>query len=184
MSEPLVDAEDILILWQSAYGQLEEELRDEFLNSDIVEELCYFHIDVLQNAILARNLILKDILTYAQVHPSKSSDKINAVNFVYHEPDIGAYLHDGKIYSVRMDRKSNQIQAWEYNKERKEYRRPFFSADERRILYSLRASARFTLSLAEKYSIETGICCHCGRYLSAKKSVANGMGPVCRKHYH
>lgn len=184
LSEPFSEAEDILLLWQSTYGQLDEELREEFLNSDIVEELCYFHINVIQSAILANNLILKDILTYAQVHPYNSHENTVRLNSVNQEPDIGAYMHDGKIYSVRINRKLNQIQAWEYDKEKKEYRRPFFSADERRILYSLTPSNRLTLRLAQKYSIETGICCHCGRYLSAKKSVAAGMGPVCRKYYH
>lgn len=178
------DPEDILMLWQSEYGPLDEELREEFLHSDLVDELCYFHIDIIQNAILAKNVRLRDILTYAYVHPYKPELQENDLNSFQSEPEVGAYFYSGKIYSVRRDRKTGTLQAWEFDKSKKEYRRPFFSADERKIIYSLRPSARLTLKTAQKHSIETGICCHCGRYLTAERSVANGMGPVCRRHYH
>lgn len=184
MTEPLTEAEDILLLWQSLHGPLDEEIREEFLYSEIVEELRYFHINVIHNALLAKNVRLKDILTYAYVHPYVPGEKGVDPSFEYSEPDVGAHLLEGTLYSVRRDRKTDQIQVWEFNPTKKEYRRPFFSAEEHKILQLLGSGTKLTLRLAQKYSIETGICCHCGRYLSAKKSVASGMGPICKKYYH
>ena len=184
MKEPLIEPEDILFLWQSQYGQLDEEMRNDFLESEIVEELCYYEIDLIQNAILAKNLRLKDILTYVYVHPKLSASQVSRLETERLIPEPGAYIFRGNLCSIRRDRKTDQIQAWIYKSDKKIYERPFFSADEREIIYSLSTRNRLTLQLAQKYSIETGICCHCGRYLSAKKSIANGMGPICKKHYH
>lgn len=180
---PYSDPEDILQLWQLQYGVLDEEDRDEFLFSPITEELSNFSLDVIQNAILRGNVSLKHILTFAYRHSGTYEGPVLLSSFTS-EIDVGAYALDGKIFSIRKDKQSGNLQAWEYDSVKREYRRPFFSSDERLILGKLDSSKRLTLRMAERYSLETGICCHCGRYLSARKSVSRGMGPVCRKLYH
>lgn len=180
MSLAMNDPEDVLHLWQQAFGFLEEEQREDFLFDPTVEEICFYHIDLIEDAINKNNARVKDILLYVQSHPHKPREENGEP---YLGADVGAYFFEGKIYSVRRDRKSNNLQAWEFDKVKLEYKRPFFSSDERRILSSLNSNLRLSLALAQKYSIETGLCCHCGRYLTAKKSVANGMGPVCKSYY-
>jgi hypothetical protein len=175
------EPEDFLHLWQQTYGHLDEELREAFLFNSVVQEICCYHIDLIQDALSNNNAKLTDILLYVQSHPyipreEKSPD--------FNRVEVGAYLFEGKVFSVRRDRKTGTLNAWEFVHERNEYRRPFFSAEEKRILSLLTTNSRLSLVLALKYSIETGICCHCGRFLTAKKSIANGMGPVCKSYYH
>jgi hypothetical protein len=175
------DPEDFLYLWQNTFGFLEEDMREKFLFNPIVQEICCYHIDLIQDAILKDNAKIRDILLYVQSHPHKPRDEKTGA---YFGVEMGAYFFEGKVISVRRDRKSQELRAWEFDKLKGEFRRPFFSSEERRILSSLDINSRLSLTLAQKYSIETGICCHCGRYLSAKKSVVNGMGPICKSHYH
>ena len=185
MSDRLTDEDDILMLWQSNFGYIDEDIRDRFLDSDIVEELCYFNLDLIQEAMLKGKARLREILDYARSNDyifSKTTKE--SVGRIETRLRGGAYLLENRIFAVRKDRKTNEWQAWEFDRIKRDYKRPFFSADENRIINLLDENCRLTFAMAEKFSIETGICCHCGRYLSAKKSVARGMGPVCKKHYH
>lgn len=42
---------------------------------------------------------------------------------------------------------------------------------------------KMTIEAAEAYSLKIGHCCCCGKTLTNLKSVALGIGPVCRKKY-
>ena len=175
------DPEDLLHLWQQTYGLLDEEMREDFLFNPIAEEICCYHIDLIQDAILKNNSKLKDILIYVQSHPHVPREEKDGAYFAV---GVGAYYFEGKIFSVRREKKTENLQAWEFDTQKREYRRPFFSSEEQRILSALSIKFRLSLALAQKHSIETGICCHCGRSLTNKKSIANGMGPVCKTYYH
>lgn len=48
---------------------------------------------------------------------------------------------------------------------------------------TLCADDKMTIEAAEAYSLKIGHCCCCGKELTNLKSVALGIGPVCRKKY-
>ena len=45
----------------------------------------------------------------------------------------------------------------------------------------LKASDKMSLEDAKAFGVETGICCVCGAFLTDERSVAEGIGPVCRE---
>lgn len=98
--------------------------------------------------------------------------------------DVGAYLLEGSIYSIRKGNQSGRWQVWSYDKRLGKYQREPISTKEREILKKVQPTDRLTLALAVKYSAHTGLCVHCGRTLTLLKSVAGGMGAVCAKKYH
>ena len=48
---------------------------------------------------------------------------------------------------------------------------------------TLCAADKMTIEDAEAFSLKIGHCCCCGKELTNLKSVALGIGPVCRKKY-
>lgn len=98
--------------------------------------------------------------------------------------EVGAYLLDGVIYSIRLGRESHKFQVWYYSKEYNKYIREPNKSVEKELLKKLQPTDRLTLDLAIKYSAQTGICVHCGRTLTLLKSVAGGMGAVCARKYN
>jgi hypothetical protein len=98
--------------------------------------------------------------------------------------EVGAYLLDGTIYSIRLGNQSKKWQVWSYDKQEGKYLREPIQAKEDSILQSVQPTNRLTLENAIKYSVQTGICCHCGRTLTVLKSVAGGIGPICAKRYN
>ena len=94
--------------------------------------------------------------------------------------EVGAYLHNGTIYSIRQGQESKKWQVWSYNDIAKKYLR---NDTLQPILKEITPNNRLTLEQAVKYSVQTGICCHCGRTLTVLKSVAGGIGPICAKRY-
>jgi hypothetical protein len=170
---------EILFVWEGRHGRLDESQRQEFLKNKIVKSLTQFDINLIQDAVLADRLLLKDILRFV---------KENADSFAKAEPEsriteVGAYLYAGTVYSVRRDRRAQEWQIWFYEESRKKYKRLDNSEKEKVLLRKLTPKSRLTLNKATKYSLETGVCCHCGRRLSALKSVVQGMGPVCKTFY-
>ena len=97
--------------------------------------------------------------------------------------EVGAYLFDGVIYSIRLGNQSKKWQVWSYSDTYKKYLREDDKAKEDSILQKVQPSNRLTLESAIKYSVQVGICCHCGRTLTVLKSVAGGIGPICAKRY-
>ena len=95
--------------------------------------------------------------------------------------EVGAYRIDGVIYSIREGRESKRLQVWSHDPIAKKYLRDFTNENE--VLSKAKPDDRLTLDLAIKYSVQTGICCHCGRTLTVLKSVAGGIGPICAKRY-
>lgn len=96
--------------------------------------------------------------------------------------DVGAYLVDETIYSIRQGRESKKLQVWSYSDVEKKYTRNDYKS-EKEVLAKVEPTDRLTLENAIKYSAQTGICCHCGRTLTVLKSVAGGIGPICAKRY-
>ena len=96
--------------------------------------------------------------------------------------EVGAYLLDETIYSIRQGNESKKWQVWSYNAEAEKYLRNDKEV-EKNVLETVEESNRLTLEQAVKYSAQTGICCHCGRVLTVLKSVAGGIGPICAKRY-
>ena len=96
--------------------------------------------------------------------------------------DVGAYLLDETIYSIRQGQESKKWQVWSYSDEAKKYQRNAKEV-ETKVLNNVDETNRLTLSQAIKYSAQVGICCHCGRTLTVLKSVAGGIGPICAKRY-
>jgi hypothetical protein len=98
--------------------------------------------------------------------------------------EVGAYLLDGTIYSIRKGTQSKKWQVWSYDKQFGKYLREPNKVKEDSILERVQPTDRLTLENAIKYSVQTGICCHCGRTLTVLKSVAGGIGPICAKRYN
>ena len=97
--------------------------------------------------------------------------------------EVGAYLLDETIYSIRLGRESNKLQVFAYSDISKKYVRLGISK-EKELLRQLQPTNRLTLEQAIKYSAQTGSCVHCGRTLTLRKSVVAGMGQVCASKYH
>jgi hypothetical protein len=96
--------------------------------------------------------------------------------------DVGAYLVNETVYSIREGRESGRLQVWSYKDVVKKYVRDV--PNEKEVLSKVEPTDRLTLEKAIKYSAQTGICCHCGRTLTVLKSVAGGIGPICAKRYN
>jgi hypothetical protein len=95
--------------------------------------------------------------------------------------EVGAYILDGIVYSIRQNSESKNWSVWTYSDVDKKYVR---NNKEFGVLYKLDTTDRLTLELAIKYSAQVGICVHCGKTLTVLKSVAGGIGPICAKKYH
>ena len=98
------------------------------------------------------------------------------------EKDVGAYLLNEVVYSIREGKQSGRLQVWSYSDVAKKYVRDF--ANEKEVLSKVELTDKLTLDKAIKYSAQTGICCHCGRTLTVLRSVAGGIGPICAKRYN
>jgi hypothetical protein len=118
------------------------------------------------------------------------SEIINALKFAKEitppikitNQDVGAYIVDEVVYSIREGRESKKLQVWSYEDVAKKYVRDL--SNEKEVLSKVELTDRLTLEKAIKYSAQTGICCHCGRTLTVLKSVAGGIGPICAKRYN
>ena len=95
--------------------------------------------------------------------------------------EVGAYLLDGVVYSIRQNSETKRWSVWTYSDVVKKFVR---NNDKFDVLYQVETTDRLTLELAIKHSAQVGICVHCGRTLTLLKSVAGGMGAICAKKYH
>jgi hypothetical protein len=204
---------ELMQVWQSRYGLLLPEYRNNFLESEITAEIIQFPDERIKVAVKKGDASLAGILAQLKTGQSpaiathgtttrkkKKSKQIatknvsNSVGVIqqetrfmasdYYLVEPGAYKLGHIVYSIRRDKKTRILQAWLFDTQKGSYRRPFFSAEEHEILNKLKPTHRLTLRMAEKYSFDTGMCCHCGRTLTNMKSISRGMGPVCRSHYH
>jgi len=136
--------------------------------------------------LLANVLQSKGVHELSQLSRSDVSAIINSLKLVKDAPmkitEVGAYLLDGTIYSIRQASESKKWSVWTYSDEVKKYVRNDVATKE--ILKKVEPTDRLTLELAIKYSAQVGICVHCGRTLTLLKSVAGGMGAICAKKYH
>ena len=135
---------------------------------------------------LANVLQSRGVHTIEQLGRADVSAIINSLKNVKDAPmkiaDVGAYLLDGTIYSIRQASESKKWSVWTYSDEAKKYVRN--DEVKKEVLKKVEPKDRLTLELAIKYSAQVGICVHCGRTLTLLKSVAGGMGAICAKKYH
>jgi hypothetical protein len=136
--------------------------------------------------LLANVLQSRGVHELTQLSRGDVSAIINSLKLVKDAPmkitEVGAYLLDGTIYSIRQASESKKWSVWTYSDEVKKYVRNDVATKE--ILKKVEPTDRLTLELAIKYSAQVGICVHCGRTLTLLKSVAGGMGAICAKKYH
>lgn len=135
--------------------------------------------EILNNYLQSTNVVSIALLDKQQVSSlittlKNSQDKKPTIT------DVGAYLYEGVVYSIRKNQ-NNQLIVWTYNEEIKKYERNYSAT--KKLLNKIQPSHRLTLEEAEKYSAQTGLCCHCGRTLTVLKSIAGGIGPICAKQY-
>ena len=136
--------------------------------------------------LLANVLQSRGVHEIAQLSRGDVSAIINSLRLTKDAPikvtEVGAYLLDGNIYSIRQASESKKWSVWTYSDEVKKYVRNDVVKSE--VLKKVEPKDRLTLELAIKYSAQVGICVHCGRTLTLLKSVAGGMGAICAKKYH
>lgn len=137
--------------------------------------------------LLANVLQSKGVHEIAQLSRGDVSAIINSLKNVKDAPmkitEVGAYLLDGTIYSIRQSNESKKWSVWTYEGGNvNKYVRNDVVKNE--VLKKVEPKDRLTLELAIKYSAQVGICVHCGRTLTLLKSVAGGMGAICAKKYH
>ena len=138
------------------------------------------------------NVALADekVHTLDELSKSRVSELINNLRYTNDKQlpititEVGAYLLDSSIYSIRKGTQSDKWQVWSFDKTEGKYLRESDYKKENQILSSLVPTNRLTLELAIMYSVQTGVCCHCGRTLTVLKSVAGGIGPICAKRYN
>lgn len=137
--------------------------------------------------LLANVLQSKGVHELSQLSRADVSAIINSLKNVKDAPmkitEVGAYLLDGTIYSIRQASESKKWSVWTYEGGNvNKYVRNDVVKNE--VLKKVEPKDRLTLELAIKYSAQVGICVHCGRTLTLLKSVAGGMGAICAKKYH
>jgi hypothetical protein len=137
--------------------------------------------------LLANVLQSKGVHELSQLSRADVSAIINSLKNVKDAPmkitEVGAYLLDGTIYSIRQANESKKWSVWTYEGGNvNKYVRNDVVKNE--VLKKVEPKDRLTLELAIKYSAQVGICVHCGRTLTLLKSVAGGMGAICAKKYH
>ena len=136
--------------------------------------------------LLANVLQSKGVHELSQLSRGDVSAIINSLKNVKDAPmkitEVGAYLLDGTIYSIRQASESKKWSVWTYSADVNKYVRNDVVKNE--VLKKVEPKDRLTLELAIKYSAQVGICVHCGRTLTLLKSVAGGMGAICAKKYH
>jgi hypothetical protein len=137
--------------------------------------------------LLANVLQAKGVHELSQLSRGDVSAIINSLKNVKDAPmkitEVGAYLLDGTIYSIRQSNESKKWSVWTYEGGNvNKYVRNDVVKNE--VLKKVEPKDRLTLELAIKYSAQVGICVHCGRTLTLLKSVAGGMGAICAKKYH
>lgn len=129
----------------------------------------------------------RKVSSLAELDRKDVSEIINALKFAKEVTppikitEVGAYLLDGIVYSIRQNSETKRWSVWTYSDVAKKFVR---NNDKFDVLYQLDTTDRLTLELAIKHSAQVGICVHCGRTLTLLKSVAGGMGAICAKKYH
>lgn len=121
---------------------------------------------------------LSKVVVSGIINTLKDSDEIS-----FGITEVGAYLLDETIYSVREGRESKKLQVFSFSPYAEKYLRVNATL-EKEILRKLQPANRLTLEQAIKYSAQVGSCVHCGRTLTLRKSVVAGMGAVCASKYH
>lgn len=136
-------------------------------------------------SLLANVLQSKGVHELSQLSRGDVSAIINSLKSAKEVPmqinEVGAYLFDGVVYSVRQANETKKWSVWTYDGNAQKFVRNDPATKD--VLKKLQPTDRLTLDLAIKYSAQVGLCVHCGRTLTVLKSVAGGIGPICAKRY-
>ena len=92
--------------------------------------------------------------------------------------EVGAYLHDGVIYSIRKNSSSGRLHAFTFDHDLKAW------SYARGIVNQIKPEERLTLAQASQFGAQTGCCVHCRRTLTVQKSIVAGMGKICASRYN
>jgi hypothetical protein len=113
--------------------------------------------------------------TYDEV--SKAIDYMTKQSIKKANLEVGAYRHEGVIYSVRRTQETKTLYAvhWVDGK---------WSERDYKLVFKIAPESRLTLLEAIQFGAATGCCVHCGRTLTVAKSIQAGMGKVCAAKYH
>lgn len=85
----------------------------------------------------------------------------------------GVYFKDGTVYRVQTSKESGKRYAKRLSKETNKF---VFASG---AIFSLSIEDKMTKEDAIAYSAKISTCCVCGRTLTNKISVAEGIGPIC-----
>jgi len=97
-----------------------------------------------------------------------------ADSFAERAPEApGAFRRNGTVYRVRMNRETGRPYALVLRNDTFVY--------DWTAIRQVRECDRLTMAEALAISAQIGECVICGRTLTDPKSVAKGIGPVCRK---
>ena len=195
MSESDLTPEDFSAIWEHFFGEIcdensEEPLYEEdFLESETVEQICKYSFEQVIRSICSGNQELKRILGgirayeyVSDIYIKRDSEGTRVDKFA--PLTKGAYKLNGEIYTLRKDKDSRKLQVWLFSSRKTKFIRLASEESENKILLQLDQSMKLTFKEASEYSSDIGFCVHCARPLSAEKSIARGMGPVCRSYYH
>lgn len=104
----------------------------------------------------------------------------------------GMYEREGEVYRVQKSRESGRLYAkrlvilsdaaQDRVSEEGQAVRHRFEYDSGAV-YKLEPKDQMTLERGKALAVQYGFCIRCGAYLEAKKSVEEGIGPVCRKAF-
>lgn len=90
--------------------------------------------------------------------------------------EVGAYNHDGVVYSVRQGA-YGRFRAYKWNDSIRKW------VEAGAVLFDIVPEERLSLVDAMRFGAQTGTCVHCGRTLTDADSVRYGLGTVCIKRY-
>lgn len=121
---------------------------------------------------------------FAGLSTESTYDEVSkAIEFMTKQPikkanlEVGAYKHEGVIYSVRRSVESKTLYAVHWVNGQ-------WSARDYNLVFKIAPESRLTLQDAIGFGAATGCCVHCGRTLTDAKSVQAGMGKVCAAKYY
>lgn len=142
------------------------------------------YIDALVQTREGASEIVNSFGSIYRLDKDKARDLIDSLVLLQYkqqaEPEIevGAYLHDGVIYSVRKNSGSGRLHAFTFDHDLKAW------SYARGIVNKIKKEERLTLAQASKFGAQTGCCVHCGRTLTVQKSIVAGMGKICASRYN
>ena len=184
----------ILGIWKSIHGPLPPGMDGDFLRSEEVQKLSYFYNGPIRQAMSSGAKNLAEVISSLEKFVSEETYRTNMRAWLHDnfKPtndnqisnlELGSYSLSNQIYSIRKGEATERYRVYKLDTNARRFLRLKHRIDEVEIVNKLTATNRLTLARARALSDEWGLCCHCGRILTASKSVGKGMGPICERYY-